>query len=108
LNTSFVSFPIQVRILERLTGAALPAAMTPVVALAQQLRGSPDTQLRGLSASLSTRQLLRIGRRLQRYPLSRAADLVERACLTRCVHALDPHVFTASWQRGNFFIFTVS
>lgn len=52
-------------ILEKLIGDALPPAMHRIIDLAQTLRNSADPTLNSLAASLSTRQLLRLAKRLK-------------------------------------------
>lgn len=55
----------EVKILEALIGDHLPSTMHRIVDLAQKLRGAADPTLYGLSASLSTRQLVRLAKRLK-------------------------------------------
>ena len=55
----------EIIILEKLIGGALPPAMRQVMQLSQLLRNSNDATLSALSSSLSTRQLLRIAKRLK-------------------------------------------
>lgn len=61
--------PLQLKeeiiILETLIRGSLPSTMHKVIDLAQRLRNSNDVTLTNLSSSLSTRQLLRIARRLK-------------------------------------------
>ncbi|XP_017030247.2 von Willebrand factor A domain-containing protein 8 [Drosophila kikkawai] len=56
----------------------LPAGLEPLLGLAQLLRSSQDPLLQGMSGTLSTRQLLKLGRRLAAYPqLSGSSDVNE-------------------------------
>jgi len=55
----------EVKILESLIQAELPVAMHQVIKLAQHLRSATDPNLHSLASSLSTRQLLRIAKRLK-------------------------------------------
>lgn len=48
-----------------------------LIELAHVLRNSPDVTLRSLSGHLSTRQLLRIASRMQKYPVETAYDTAE-------------------------------
>ena len=55
----------EVKILESLIEAELPATMHLVIQLAQHLRSATEPNLHSLASSLSTRQLLRIAKRLK-------------------------------------------
>lgn len=55
----------EVNILEALVGDKLALAMHPVLKLAQHVRQSNDPTLNSLAPSLSTRQLLRLAKRLK-------------------------------------------
>jgi len=55
----------EVRILEALIDGQLPSAMHQIISLAQKLRAATDPTLHSLAASLSTRQLLRLAKRLK-------------------------------------------
>ncbi len=57
--------------------------MEAVLAITQKLRNSEDAALRNIATSLSTRQLLRVGRRLQKFPQEDAYSTVSKACLAR-------------------------
>uniref|UniRef100_A0A0P6CK90 von Willebrand factor A domain-containing protein 8 n=1 Tax=Daphnia magna TaxID=35525 RepID=A0A0P6CK90_9CRUS len=73
----------EVNILEALVGDKLALAMHPVLKLAQHVRQSNDPTLNSLAPSLSTRQLLRLAKRLKEYPNSDPWGLVERTCLSQ-------------------------
>lgn len=60
-----MSIKEEVTILEALISDKLPTAMHPIMKLAQHLRTASDPTLSGLAPSLSTRQLLRLAKRLQ-------------------------------------------
>lgn len=60
-----MSFTEEVSILESLIVGKLPPAMHPIMKLAQRLRTSNDHTLSALAPSLSTRQLLRLSKRLK-------------------------------------------
>jgi hypothetical protein len=57
--------------------------MEDVLAVTQRLRSSEDAALRSIATSLSTRQLLRVGRRLQQFPHEDAHAALTKACLAR-------------------------
>ncbi len=77
------------RVLAELTGAAAPSeVMEDVLRLTHQLRRSEDASLKSIANSLSTRQLLRISRRLQRFPDEWAHSAVHKACLARFLPSL--------------------
>ena len=57
--------PEEIQILESLIGVQLPPPMHLVIQLAQHLRSAQDPNLHSLASSLSTRQLLRIAKRLK-------------------------------------------
>jgi hypothetical protein len=54
-----------------------------VMELAHKLRASEDPTLQSLAGSLSTRQLLRIARRMATYTTDNPAVAIQRACLAR-------------------------
>lgn len=60
-----MSMAEEVAILEALVKDKLPLAMQPIMKLAQQLRTSNDPTLASLASSFSTRQLLRLTKRLK-------------------------------------------
>ena len=59
-----------------------------VLGLTHQLRGSEDAVLRSLATNLSTRQLIRVARRLQHHPDTTAYSAINKACLARFLPAL--------------------
>ncbi|XP_039499673.1 von Willebrand factor A domain-containing protein 8 [Drosophila santomea] len=64
-------------LLGQLCGGDLPAGMEPLLKLAQLLRSSQEPLLQGLAGTLSTRQLLKLARRLAAYPESELSDVHE-------------------------------
>lgn len=63
-------------------------AMKRLVAVTKKLRESSDIYLNSLAPSLSTRQLLRITKRLDKYPDSDFYRIVNKACLSQYVIVL--------------------
>lgn len=57
--------------------------MKRLVAVTKKLRESTDIYLNSLAPSLSTRQLLRITKRLDKYPDSDFYSIVNKACLSQ-------------------------
>ncbi|XP_027851720.2 von Willebrand factor A domain-containing protein 8 [Aphis gossypii] len=57
--------------------------MKKLVAVTKKLRESTDIYLNSLAPSLSTRQLLRISKRLDKYPDSDFYSIVNKACLSQ-------------------------
>lgn len=63
--------------------------MKRLVAVTKKLRESTDIYLNSLAPSLSTRQLLRITKRLDKYPDSDFYSIVNKACLSQYVFLFD-------------------
>ncbi|GFG34443.1 hypothetical protein Cfor_05032 [Coptotermes formosanus] len=63
-------------------------SLVRVMELAHKLRASEDPTLQSLAGSLSTRQLLRIARRMATYTTDSPAVAIQRACLARFLPAL--------------------
>lgn len=57
--------------------------LASVMELAHKLRESEDPTIQSLAGSLSTRQLLRIARRMAMYETESPAAAIHRACLAR-------------------------
>ncbi len=57
--------------------------MKDILALTHRLRDSTDSSLTSIATSLSTRQLLRIAKRLKQYPEEDAYHAIHKACLAR-------------------------
>ena len=68
--------------LTQMTGPPGPV-LEDVLTVTHKLRTSEDAALRNIATSLSTRQLLRVGRRLQKFPQEDAYSTISKACLTR-------------------------
>ncbi|XP_069677328.1 von Willebrand factor A domain-containing protein 8 isoform X2 [Periplaneta americana] len=63
-------------------------SLASVMKLAHKLRASEDPTLQSLAGSLSTRQLLRIARRMATYPTDSAVAAIQQACLARFLPSL--------------------
>ena len=66
----------------------MPRTITDVVHMTHILRSSSDSSLLSIANSLSTRQLIRISRRLQTFPNESAYHAIQKACLTRFLPSL--------------------
>ncbi|XP_046400469.1 von Willebrand factor A domain-containing protein 8 [Ischnura elegans] len=77
----------ELSIIESLYGKIDPA-MKKVLDITHRLRSSADPTVKSLSGSLSTRQLLRIARRMALYPSDSVYDIIHRACLSRFLPSL--------------------
>ena len=62
--------------------------MTDIMTVTHKLRQSEDASLRSVATNLSTRQLLRLAKRLGQYPDESAYNLINKACLGRFLPAL--------------------
>lgn len=62
--------------------------MKKLVAVTKRLRESTDIYLNSLAPSLSTRQLLRITKRLDKYPDLDFHSIINKACLSQYVNKL--------------------
>ncbi|XP_071450278.1 von Willebrand factor A domain-containing protein 8 [Hetaerina americana] len=82
-----LSLAEELSIIERLYGTVNPA-MKKVLNITHSLRSSVDPTVKSLSASISTRQLLRIARRMALYPADSVYDIIHRACLSRFLPSL--------------------
>jgi MoxR-like ATPase len=67
--------------------------MQKIMDWTHKLRESADTSLKSVAASLSTRQLLRIARRLTAYPDENLYDVLQKACLARFLPRLTRTAF---------------
>ncbi|ETN61020.1 hypothetical protein AND_007335 [Anopheles darlingi] len=81
----------------------LDGTMEQIVNLAHRLRSSADPVMRTLSANLSTRQLLRIARRLRQYgeraAQRNAADIVHATFLSKFMPNLARNVLDSAMER---------
>ena len=71
----------------RLTGS-IGDVMKDVMSLTHRLRDAEDASLAPIASSLSTRQLVRVARRLQKFPEEDAYHVIQKACLARFVEVL--------------------
>jgi hypothetical protein len=69
-----------------------------ILSLTHELRGSEDSALNSIANSLSTRQLLRIARRLERFPGDTSYQAVQKACLARFLPSLPKEALYKSMQ----------
>ncbi|KAI8033057.1 hypothetical protein M5D96_014190 [Drosophila gunungcola] len=76
------------QLLAQLCGGSLPAGGEGLLKLAHLLRSSPDPLLQGLAGTLSTRQLLKLARRLAAYPQSDVHEMLQNTFLARFMPAL--------------------
>ncbi|XP_053311448.1 von Willebrand factor A domain-containing protein 8 [Spea bombifrons] len=63
-------------------------AVEQLLTLTHKLRGTKDPTAQSLASSLSTRQLLRICRRLSQYPEESLYHAIDKACLSRFLPSL--------------------
>ena len=82
--------------------AALPAALEDILRLTHRLRAADDASLKSVASSLSTRQLLRVARRLERFPGESASDAVQKACLARFLPSLARDALRHAMQEMDF------
>ena len=68
--------------------ANISRTMTDVLHMTHILRSSSDSSLVSIANSLSTRQLIRICKRLQTFPNESAYHAIQKACLTRFLPSL--------------------
>lgn len=79
----------ELHVVQSLTGQdKIPPALSSIMHLTEKLRQSEDVSLSTIANSLSTRQLVRIARRLKRFPSEDIHELVHKACLARFLPAL--------------------
>lgn len=77
-----LSYEEESHIIQKLFGS-INDKTKKVMNLAVALRNSEDPTLASLSGSFSTRQLLRIAKRLSSYPLDSVYESIQKACLAR-------------------------
>ena len=77
----------EAQVLNALTSAS-GAAMEDILRITHRLRTSEDGALRSIATNLSTRQLLRLARRLEKFQHENAYDLINKACLARFLPTL--------------------
>ncbi|XP_065221610.1 von Willebrand factor A domain-containing protein 8 isoform X2 [Planococcus citri] len=91
--------PEELQLIEALNGQCDPVIKS-LLDVVQKLRSSPDPALSALSASLSTRQLLRIAKRFSKFSSRDIFETIQRACLAKFLppltrQALDTALFKA-------------
>ncbi|KAF4526552.1 hypothetical protein B566_EDAN009123 [Ephemera danica] len=77
-----LSLQEELHIIKSLYGR-VDSPMQRVVQITHKLRNSEDPTIKSLAGSLSTRQLLRIARRMAAFPEDNVYDTIQRACLAR-------------------------
>lgn len=86
----------EMELVEGLAPNVSKEAVEQLLHLTHSLRSTRDPTAQSLASSLSTRQLLRICRRLSQYPEERIAHAVNKACLSRFL----PSLARASLQKS--------
>ncbi|CAL8321307.1 unnamed protein product [Merluccius merluccius] len=86
----------EVGLIQGLTPNAPTEAVEQLLHLAHSLRSANDPTAQSLASSLSTRQLLRVCRRLSQYPEESIEHAVNKACLSRFL----PSLARASLQKN--------
>ncbi|KAM3861847.1 von Willebrand factor A domain-containing protein 8 [Diretmus argenteus] len=86
----------EMRLIQGLTPNVPKEAVEQLLHLTHSLRKTNDPMAQSLASSLSTRQLLRICRRLSQYPEESIAHAVNKACLSRFL----PSLARASLQKN--------
>ncbi|XP_043278620.1 von Willebrand factor A domain-containing protein 8 isoform X2 [Venturia canescens] len=74
-------------------------AVTKIIDLAHNLRSSSDPTLQSLAGFFSTRQLLRIAARMNKFPNDDVYEAVQRACLGRFLPALPRQALEETLKR---------
>jgi len=78
----------ETEVLETVSQGALGQVMEDVLRVTHRLRQSDDGALRSIASSLSTRQLIRIAKRLQKFSNEDAHSAIQKACLGRFLPSL--------------------
>ncbi|KAK7882321.1 hypothetical protein WMY93_028495 [Mugilogobius chulae] len=86
----------EMELIEGLSSNVPKEAVEQLLHLTHSLRSTNDPTAQSLASSLSTRQLLRICRRLSQYPEESIAHAVNKACLSRFL----PSLAAASLQKS--------
>uniref|UniRef100_A0A668AXY8 von Willebrand factor A domain-containing protein 8 n=1 Tax=Myripristis murdjan TaxID=586833 RepID=A0A668AXY8_9TELE len=86
----------EISLIQGLTPSVPKEAVEQLLQLTHSLRKTNDPTAQSLASSLSTRQLLRICRRLSQYPEESIAHAVNKACLSRFL----PSLARASLQKN--------
>ena len=77
----------EAEVLRKTAGTSGPV-LEDVLRATHRMRGSNDASLRSIASNLSTRQLLRIARRLQKFSSEDAHSAIQKASLSRFLPAL--------------------
>ncbi|CAD5122119.1 DgyrCDS10568 [Dimorphilus gyrociliatus] len=75
--------------------------LDPILQVTHKLRESTDSNLKSIATSLSTRQLLRIAKRLYTYPGDNVYDVVQKACLAKFLPRLTRTALEEELERMN-------
>ena len=78
----------ETQVVTSVAGGQCGQTMADIMTVTHKLRSSEDASLRSVATNLSTRQLLRLARRLNMYPDESAYTLINKACLGRFLPAL--------------------
>lgn len=74
--------------------------MESVLKFAQQLRTTSNSQLNSLASSMSTRQLVRLAKRLSTYEDDNILHLLDKACLTRFLPSMVREAFREELKKS--------
>ncbi|KAJ8310233.1 hypothetical protein KUTeg_012098 [Tegillarca granosa] len=75
--------------------------ITKLLKFVHQLRSSKDTAMTSISSSLSTRQLIRIAKRMAEFPTKDLYSIVQKACLGRFLPRLPKISLDQMLERGD-------
>ncbi|KAK6644124.1 hypothetical protein RUM43_000391 [Polyplax serrata] len=93
-----LSYAEESHIIQKLFGS-INDKTKKVMNLAVALRNSEDPTLASLSGSFSTRQLLRIAKRLSSYPQDSVYESIQKACLARFLPPITKEAFDNSLKK---------
>ncbi|XP_070538007.1 von Willebrand factor A domain-containing protein 8-like [Ptychodera flava] len=96
-----LSYVEEMEVIQGMVPNAVQDLMDPLLKFTHRLRNSGDTTLLSLASSLSTRQLLRIARRLAQYPNENLHDAINKACLSRFLPKLAKQSLEKSLEDAN-------
>ncbi|XP_027245876.1 von Willebrand factor A domain-containing protein 8 isoform X2 [Cricetulus griseus] len=78
----------EIQVIKEMVPSVPQEALEKLLSVTHKLRETQDPTAQSLAASLSTRQLLRIARRLSQYPNENLHDAITKACLSRFLPSL--------------------
>ncbi|CAO2591668.1 von Willebrand factor A domain-containing protein 8 [Lemmus lemmus] len=78
----------EIQVIKEMVPNVPQEALEKLLSVTHRLRETQDLTAQSLAASLSTRQLLRIARRLSQYPNENLHDAITKACLSRFLPSL--------------------